>query len=197
MDWRSDDILARVDDKVKAWHDTSKDACMREWFYKGHVKVVADYAALIAEREGMSVRVPVLASLLHDVARTACVEGEPELTAESERMAREAMAEAGVADEDVEHVCQIMAIHSCRGEVRPTTKPGKVMTTADAMAHVMTDFYFMLPFKGWLTAANDFEGYRNWVCEKTKRDLNNKIFYEPERILARPRVAAFQTLFGE
>jgi hypothetical protein len=40
------------------------------------------------------------------------------------------------------------------------------------------------------------QGYKQWLLEKTKRDLNNKIAFDPERQLALPRVQAFHTLFG-
>lgn len=197
MTWREDKVLAPVASEIEALHKASGNPCLREWFFEGHVCVVADYAERIATREGVEMRIPVLASLLHDVARTTGFEDEPELTEESERMARAMMARHGVGDAEADHVCAIMAIHSCRGENRPTTPEGKVMVTADAMAHLMTDFYVVLPFNGWLQAAGDIEGWKEWMCEKTQRDFTKKIQFEPERNEARARVDAIQVLFGK
>lgn len=194
--WREDEVLAGVAHEVEALHRASANPCLREWFYEGHVEVVADYAAKIAAREGVGMRVPVLAGLLHDIARTVMVEDEPQLTEDSERMAREVMARHGVSGGDADHVCAIMAVHSCRGEKGPTTAEGRVMVTADAMAHLMTDFYFILPFKGWLFGGLSFEAYKQWVLEKTARDFGKKLKFEVERKEAAPRVEALRVLFG-
>lgn len=197
MSWYNDPQLAAVNEVVHTWHAESSDPCMREWFYSGHVLVVADYAACIAVREGINPRIPVLASLLHDCARTMGITDEPMLTDQSEAMVRQVLSQTSLETTDIDHICQVMQVHSCRGTVRPNTPAGRVMTTADAMAHLMTDFYFILPFKGWLTAADDFSGYKGWVREKTQRDFQNKIAFEPERQLARPRLEAFQLLFTD
>lgn len=196
MNWRENTVLAGVAEEVRRLHVQSENPSMREWFYDGHVLVVADVAAKIAAREGARVDIPVMASLMHDVARTIGVEDEPALTQESERLAREIMARQGVGEEDVDHVCRIMAGHSCRGGVVPETLEGKAMVTADAWAHIMTDFFFVLPFNGWLYGDPSVEKWKKWAAEKVQRDYHNKVQFNEEREEMRARVGAFVELFG-
>ena len=71
-----------------------------------------------------------------------------------------------------------------------------MLATADALAHLMTDFYLVLPFNQWLTAAKDFEEYRKWVLEKVERDYSKKIFFASYRKMAKKRYEALKITFA-
>lgn len=167
---------------------------MRRWFFDGHVAVAAKYADEIAWKVGADREVAVLASLFHDIARTWGTQRDPALMNESIKYARRLMGQTGYSKQKIEAVVQAILPHSCRRGL-PHTKEGKVLATADALAHLMTDFYFIMPFNGWLTAARTFEGYRTWLLEKIERDYKRKICFKQYQRIARPRYQALKTLF--
>ncbi len=177
-------------------HKESKDTCMREWFYEHHVAVVTDYSEKIARRENADVEISILSALFHDIARTWGTIEDPLLMAESLEKTQQIMKKYGYSEKKIVAVHDAIIDHSCRAKL-PKTKEGKVLATADALAHLMTDFYFELPFNQWLTASNTFDGYKTWVCEKIERDFHKKIFFSEEKVIAKERYEAFKTLFSE
>lgn len=187
--------LEVIKEEIKNLHDKSADECMRNWFYEGHVALVARNAQEIAEKVGANAEISVLASLFHDVARTWGVNDEPALMNESLAKAKGLMKKYGYSDDEIEQVKQAILPHSCRREA-PQTEEGKVLATADALAHLLSDFYFILSFYGWLTATKDFEGYKCWLLEKIERDMHKKIFYEEYKNRARPKYEALKTIFA-
>lgn len=186
--------LESIKEEVKALHDSSSDECMRTWFYEGPVALVARNAQEIAEKVGTNMEISVLASLFHDIARTWDVNDEPALMNESLGKAEELMKKHGYSDDEVEQVKQAILPHSCR-EIAPQTEEGRVLATADALAHLLSDFYFILPFYGWLTAIKDFDGYKRWLLEKIERDMHKKIFWDEYKDRARPKYEAMKTAF--
>ncbi len=187
--------LEKVRQDVKKLYKSSSDECMRTWFFENHVEVVEKYAEEIAAKSGANKEIAVLAALFHDVARVRNIDKEPELMDESLNMSRDMMKQHGYSEQEIEQVKSAILPHSCRGTA-PETPEAKVLATADALAHLMTDFYFVLPFNGWLKAAKNFEGYRNWVLEKIERDFNRKIFFDEYKELVRKRYDAIKTIFN-
>ncbi len=184
-----------IREEVKNLYASSADECMRVWFYEGHVAVVARYAEEIAGKVGADVEICVLGALFHDIARAWEVNDDPDLMNESLSRVDEIMKKYEYSDKEIEKVKQVILPHSCR-ETSPETEEGKVLATADSLAHLLSDFYFILPFYGWLTAAKDFDGYKQWLLGKIERDLHKKIFYPEYRDLARPKYEALKIVFG-
>ncbi|MBI3255795.1 MAG: HD domain-containing protein [Candidatus Andersenbacteria bacterium] len=188
--------INKITELVKAAYKQSSNEAMSQWFYEGHVKVVANYATEIAEKVGANSELSTLAALFHDIARTWSVTEDPALMDESISYAEKIMLEHGYSQEEISQVKEAILPHSCKKEL-PTTEIGKILATADALAHLMTDFYSILPFYGWLTAADNFEGYRQWLLEKIERDFNTKIFYEEYKEKTKLRYEALKTLFSK
>jgi HD superfamily phosphodiesterase len=166
---------------------------IREWFFDGHVKVVADYVREIAAREGIDPKIPLIAGLFHDIARVDGIDDDPDLMNASLRETEAVLRQKGYPADVITQILGIIEGHSCRKTV-PASPKGKVMVTADALAHMMTDFYFVLPFNGWLTAADTVEGWKRWVAEKVERDFTKKILFPADKTRARPRYEAFKVL---
>ncbi len=70
----------------------------------------------------------------------------------------------------------------------------KVLSTADALSHFTTDFYLVMCWNHYLF--EDLNAYKEWVLEKIERDLNNKIFFEEYREIAKPHYQSIKTLFS-
>lgn len=186
--------LEQIKEEVKTLHDTSSDECMKKWFYNGHVRLVAKYAEEISEKVKANTEIAILASLFHDIARTWNVNDDPALMDESLIKAEEIMQKYNYTNDEINQVKQAILSHGCH-EKAPETIEGKVMATADALAHLLSDFYFILPFYGWLKAANTFDGYRSWLLAKIERDMHKKIFFEEYKKIAQPKYEALKIVF--
>ena len=189
------DRIDEIKKELKGLHDKSADNSMRLWFFEGHVLVVADYAKEIAEKMGADTEVCILSALLHDVARTWGLWNNPELMNESLDKAEEFMKKYDYTKEQITQVKSAITCHSCKALI-PHDDPGKILATADALAHLMTDFYFVLPYYG-LKGIPEWKGYKRWAYQKSRRDFEKKIFYEEYKNLARPRYESIQLIFLE
>src|SRR3989344_4826069 len=135
--------LEGIRKEVENTYKSSSDECMREWFFENHVQVVAKYGKEISSKFGANKEIVVLSALFHDIARAWGTTKDPNLMNESLSKAEEIMKNHGYDDKEVKKVKETIITHSCR-KVLPKTKEGKVLATADALAHLMTDFYLIL-----------------------------------------------------
>lgn len=184
--------LEKVRTDIRRLYQESSDEFMRTWFFDNHVGIVAKYGKEITSTIGADPEIVVLSALFHDVARTWGIAEEPDLMKESLKKVEEIMKKHGYDAKQIKHVKDTIVPHSCR-EILPKTKEGKALATADALAHLMTDFYLILFFNGWLK--KDFEGYRKWGLEKIERDFNKKIFFSYYKKLAKKRYEALKVVF--
>lgn len=187
--------LDSIKEEIKNLHDQSNNECLRTWFFAGHVLLTAQNAQEIAVKVGANAEISVLAALFHDIARTWDVNDEPALMDQSLLKAEEIMKKYNYTDHEIKQVKLAITTHSCR-EKLPETEEGKVLATADALAHLLSDFYFILPFNGWLNIDADFADYKNWLLEKIERDLHKKIFYPEYQTKAQPKYEAIKTVFS-
>jgi hypothetical protein len=70
-----------------------------------------------------------------------------------------------------------------------------VLATADALAHLSSDFYL------WASAAHAADGkdedwIREWVLKKSERDFNDKICFDANRAAVRPDYEAIRWQFS-
>ncbi len=184
-----------IKQEVEKLYAQSKDESMRAWFFKGHVMLVANYGKEVAEDVGADVEIVVLAALFHDIARVWEIDDDPELMNESLKTTREVMIRYGYSDSKIKEVEQAILHHSCR-ETLPQTEEGKVLSTADAMAHFLSEFFLILPVNCWLNATDNFEEYKSWVKRKIERDFHKKIFYPKYRAKVRKKYEALKTVFN-
>lgn len=109
---------------------------------------------------------------------------------------KEIMKEHGYSEKEIKSVIDAIILHSCYNDP-PPTKEGKVMATADALAHLMTNFYLELAFnKQWFFGDKSLDQYKAWGLKKIERDFNKKIFFEEYKNLARKRYETFKEIFS-
>lgn len=89
---------------------------------------------------------------------------------------------------------EVIAPHSCKDGEFPTTLEGKVMATADALAHLNTDFYVQFAWKH-LPDGKTYPEFLQWVAEKIERDFNAKIFFDEVKVEIEPRYQALKSVF--
>ncbi len=149
------------------------------WSYPNHVSVVAKNAERLAKQFGGNVDHAVAGALLHDVADVNMERSDPGHEEECERIAEEVLKDAEFSDEEITTIIRdVIAPHSCR-EIMPEILEGKILATADAMAHISTDFYFVFAWYHWGNKSDlkNYEEFRIWVLERMEKDFHRKIFF--------------------
>lgn len=191
---KDNEKLRKISKEVEKLYNSCNDECLNSWFFQNHVKVVVNYSEKIAKENNFDIEVCVLASLFHDIARVKGMDNDPELMNESLRMTEQIMKKHEYEKNKIESVKSAIINHSCRDKL-PRTKEGKAVATADALAHLMTDFYLVLMYTRWGRHSKSLEEYREWVQKKIERDYNKKIFFPQYKKLAKKRYEAIKEVF--
>lgn len=165
------------------------------WLWQYHVPVVAKNAHDVAVRVGANAELSEAAAWLHDIADVAMSRLDDRHEAESLNIARQIMHEAGYSGEDIATVVDdALPLHSCRDGKRPRLLEGKVLATADALAHLKTDFYVHAAH------AMDYDmtlaQLKNWTVKKAARDFNDKICFDEIREETRADYEIIHNLFS-
>jgi putative nucleotidyltransferase with HDIG domain len=159
---------------------------------------VADNALALAGRFGAKPDLVRAGALLHDIADAVMNRNADKLAHANKTLeiARDLMDAAGFALTDIKVVLDdALPRHSCHGNTRPATAEGKVLATADAMAHLQTDFYV---HGVWGFGVEDIslEEAKRWALEKIERDYRIKIQFDEIRKLCEPDYRALKAVFG-
>lgn len=166
-----------------------------QWMWKNHVPVVAKKSQELAERFGANSNLAVAGALLHDFGDAFVHRNSEEHNKISKDKSRQILEKAGYSSEEIEEVLEIIiAPHSCRNDFLPTTLEGKILATADALAHLTTDFFVHFTWMH-LPENKTFEEYREWVTTKIDHDFNKKIFFDEVRAEVKDRVEALKEVF--
>jgi hypothetical protein len=157
------------------YHSTARPEASYLW--NSHVQEVARFAGELSSRFGADQDTAVAGALLHDIADIWLDRSEPSFEDTTTKTAIELLTQAGYNESEITFVMdQVIAPHSCYPGNLPTTLEGKVMATADAMAHLTSNFYrevYPLFFAKKKTVAE----FNDWVRGKLDRDFNSKIFF--------------------
>lgn len=179
--------LFQVQEKVKELYTKQHaDKSWQEWLswaYPNHVCIVEKEAQKLAERFGGNVEYSCVGALLHDIADAELTRDNPAHHARSEELARVILKESGFSSEEIEQiVVEVIAPHSCR-ELMPTVFEGKILATADALAHLSTDFYIYFAWQHWGNKGGvpKYSDFREWVLSRIERDFYKKIWFDEIR----------------
>jgi hypothetical protein len=105
----------------------------------------------------------------------------------SVEIADKLLRESGFSDAQTQQIiADILPRHSCRGGVVPESLEGKVMATADAVAHLVTSFY-PDAVERMRAEGRDMQKCKEWMQEKIARDFEVKIFFNDVREQIRSR----------
>ncbi len=190
--------LQNLEAKVKALYE-QKDPRRDEWadwLADNHMFVVADFATELAKKHGANEELARAAALLHDIADVKMKREDDGHEAESLKIARDLMQEAGYNDDEIKLVVDdAVRYHSCHGDERPESIEGRILSTADSMAHLKTDFYI---YAAWAFGYDHrtLETVKTWALKKIERDLNNKMFFDDVREELSPDYQRIKELFS-
>lgn len=172
------DRLKTLETKVKSLYE-EKDpnrADWADWMFDNHVLIVANYATELAKQYGANEELSRTAALLHDIADAKMKRENEDHEKTSLQMARELMKEFEYAENEIKLVVDdAIRYHSCNGSEHPDSLEGKILSTADALAHLKTDFYI---FAAWAIGRDmTIKILKQWVLDKIERDLHKKNFF--------------------
>lgn len=157
-----------------------------DWLYKNHLFTVADNARNLAIRFGADPELSQAAAMLHDIADSEIARIDPKHEQTSEQTARRLLAEAGYGSKDIEIIVDdAIKFHGCLDRKIPKTLEGKVMATADAMAHLSKEFYSHAKKTG-ISVRKPGLSFKDWAKAKLHRDYKDKIQFEEIRKEAQP-----------
>ncbi len=141
------------------------------WFYDKHLLAVEKYANFLLKKLPQADKeIVMLGVWLHDSQRFRGIKGDHQKMGAAE--AKKIMLEYSYPTEMIEKVQGIILTHSCHGQM-PKTLEGKILATADAMAHYANDFYLQIAVTGQRSLAD----FKLWALEKLNNDFNKKIFW--------------------
>lgn len=181
--------------KVLYTQDNPNKAEWAEWLYPHHVLIVAGQARQLAEKYGANAEIAELCGLLHDIADVSAERADPKHEEKSAKIARELLSDNGYSNDEIALIVDdALRFHSCHNGEQPSSLEGKILATADAYAHLKTDFYFyaIYMFKNRMT----YEESKQWVLAKLERDYRNKTLFEDEKAAWKRDYELFKELFS-
>lgn len=184
----------QVAERVTDAYLSSKDD-LAHWMLKEHVQVVAANAEELSKKYGANEDLAVAGAWLHDLGDAFVRRHASDHEAISVREACKILKDSGYSSEEIREVTEvIIALHSCKEGNLPQTPEGKVLATADAFAHLSTDFYLQFAWKH-MPEGKSYEEFIAWVGAKIERDFHNKIFFDDVRDEMRERYKALKIVF--
>lgn len=156
------------------------------WMWENHVQTVAQNCLTLAARYHADADLAFSGGLLHDLGDVWYTRDDPRFEPESKGKAEEILKKAGISpDEIVSIIVKIIAPHSCMPGDEQTMIEGKILATADALAHLQTNFYYDFKKMGWPQGLQP-EEFNEWVNAKIDRDFDKKIFFAEVREKVKP-----------
>jgi putative nucleotidyltransferase with HDIG domain len=190
--------IGLLERKVRAMYEAknpNRAADWADWLYAHHVFLVADFAVEVAKQVGARADLARAAAMLHDIADVRVKRRDSHHEAESLKIARQLMKECEFSDDDIAVVVDdAIAMHNCRDGKRPASLEGKVLATADSLAHLKTDFYIHAVWA--LAKEMTLEEVKAWALKKIPRDYQEKIFFDDVRARVKPDFDLLMELFS-
>lgn len=142
-----------------------------DWYYRDHLLAVEKFSKyLLKNLPKANKEIVILGVWLHDLQGIRGLKGDHQKV--GAREAGKIMKDFNYDKELIKKVKDIILTHACYKEM-PTTIEGKILASADAMAHYFNDYYLIVATSGEM----DLKSYKKWALEKLNRDYNKKIFF--------------------
>jgi putative nucleotidyltransferase with HDIG domain len=166
-----------------------------DWLYENHIFIVGDNAERLAKRFGANPELARAAGLLHDIADVKMTRFTEEHEEASRTIARDLLQPAGYSQEDIATVVDdALRLHSCRDGKIPQTLEGKVMATADGLAHLQTDFCLHALWSHG--RRKSFAEAKAWARKKIEKDFNAKMLFDEVKEECRADYEQLKAVFG-
>jgi HD superfamily phosphodiesterase len=180
-------IIKSIKELVKK--ESSELGFVSSWFYESHLLAVEKFSKFLLKKlPKANKEIVMLGVWLHDLQRVRGMKGDHQKI--GAREAEKVLKKYNYSEDKIIKVKDIILSHSC-GNKKPTTLEGKILASADAMAHYTSDFYIRIGVSG----ERDLNEYKKWALEKLDRDYNKKIFFSFAKKEIRERHKALKKVF--
>ena len=191
--------LARIRQLVKELYESKhpeRDE-IADWIYEGHVLPTAHFAEQLCAQFDGTPDYAVAGALLHDIGDAVMSRFADHFDERSYNIARDFMEQAGYTPDEITFmVTEVIQPHSChKGERQPEDVNGKILATADAMAHLCTDAYLYWCWSHMFRSVT-LEDYKAGARKKLERDYHDKIQWDEVREQVRPDYEALVRVFS-
>ncbi|NTV55116.1 MAG: HD domain-containing protein [Candidatus Moranbacteria bacterium] len=165
-----------------------------DWLYAYHLFVVVEQAKRLSKIHGVQGDRAVAAAMLHDIADSEMSRFDPRHLERSVEIAEDLLRETAFSEAEIEDIKDTIRYNGCHDGYVPASFEGKIMATADAIAHLSTDFYdrSLAALKADSVAR---EKILAWALPKIERDFHDKIFFDDVREEVRPDYERVKRLF--
>jgi HD superfamily phosphodiesterase len=183
------DRIVKLKQKTTALYQAknSSRADWSDWLFENHIFLVSDEAEKLAIKFYANKDICIASAMLHDIADSVMSRFHPEHQNESLKIAEQFLVECDFTKGEINQIINdCIKLHSCHTpEDTPKTLEGKVVATADAVVHILSNFY---RFATESRIKNDgVEKAVKWALSKIDRDFNNKILFSEIRDWIRPQ----------
>ncbi|HEX7017948.1 MAG TPA: HD domain-containing protein [Patescibacteria group bacterium] len=184
----------KVAELVQEAYTKSKEP-FAKWMWQHHVPVVAKNAEKLSDRFKANKDVAIAGAYLHDFGDAFVDRYAVNFDEISGEQMKNVLVKAGYDQEEITFIeAEVIAPHSCKAGHLPTSLEGKVLATADALAHLTTDFYLQFCWMH-LPEGKTYDEYLAWVKEKLHRDYEIKIFWPEVKKEVDDRYQALKEVF--
>jgi len=190
---RIDKLEAKVRELYEAKYPDRAD--WADWLYENHVFIVADFAVELAKRFGGNVEYSQASAMLHDIADSKMKRFDSGHETESLQIAKNLLKESGYNEEEMGLIVDdAIKYHSCHDGMIPNSVEGRVLATADALAHLKTSFYEY--FSTALLEEKTPDEVKQSTLSKLDRDFNNKVLFSEVKDEVEPDYRRLKTLYS-
>ncbi len=166
-----------------------------DWLYDKHVFIVADNAVILAERYGANTEYSRAAAMLHDIADAKMSRFAESHEQASLDISRRLLEECKYTPEEIALIVDdAIKYHSCHDGNIPSSIEGKVLATADSIAHLATNFYELATAA--LEGEKTSEQINEWVLKKLDRDFHNKVLFDDIKDEVRPNYESLKRQYS-
>lgn len=168
-----------------------------QWVFPNHVQVVVKKAEELSRQFGANPDLAVAGAWLHDFGDAFVPRHDSEHEQISKTEAITVLQKVDYTPEEITEILEeIIGPHSCKDGNIPTTLEGKVLATADALAHLTTNFYLQFAWMH-LPEGKTYSEFVNWVNQKLDCDFHDKIFFEEMRVEVKKRYEILKEVFAD
>lgn len=168
-----------------------------KWMWANHLPLVGKKAEELARRYEANMDLAVAGAWLHDFGDAFVHRFSEDHDQVTKLEAEKLLIQAEYSEEEIKIIFDdILAYHSCRPGAIAETLEAKVVATADAYAHLMSDFYLQVCFKN-IPDGKNYDQWKVWVKEKLNRDQNVKIFFDEVKEETREKYEALVKVMVE
>lgn len=137
-------------------------------FFDQHLKVVAEYAGMLAEVLGGDLEIVALAAWLHDIAAVRDIATLPEHPALSAEITRQMLQEDRYDSTQIDRVAQCIRSHSSPIPVGGGTVEEVCLSNADAMSQIVRPVYWL--YFAFDVRKLDFATGRQWLRDRVEKN---------------------------